>query len=414
MRRSRLSCALVILAIPIILGTVLIVVFNANNRPPNIHIPTPKMPSPNAWDDFQLATRLIGKKHGPLSDPRSSHVWTKAEYESFMRDNAASMTALRKGLTKPYLHPPIRGIHHDYSSYAYYRELARIQGSAAMYYEFIGNPGKAADSCLDGMEFGVVLPRGGSIIAGLVSVAIESICSCQLDRIIEKLSPDDLARVATRLDSIEKKRVPFSDVIIEEGYSSASWYMELFRDPNIIKEIRNPKNWIKSDLSGFGNEPNIWTNIKYAFANKTAALQQNLDYYKAVAAEQKGQYIGKSSVTVPDNILKSLILSDVVRARMPFTKNEAIATLLRTEVALRLYYAENKRYPSSLSEIVPKYLKSELVDPFGMGKPLRYKSLDNGKKFLLYSLGANMTDEGGNPPVKQGDYQSADMVVGKL
>lgn len=70
----------------------------------------------------------------------------------------------------------------------------------------------------------------------------------------------------------------------------------------------------------------------------------------------------------------------------------AMQRISQTAVALRLYRHEHGRYPETLEELVPKYLRSVPVDPFD-GKPLRYKRLQNG--FKVWSVGENMKDEGG-------------------
>jgi len=54
------------------------------------------------------------------------------------------------------------------------------------------------------------------------------------------------------------------------------------------------------------------------------------------------------------------------------------------------------------------------VDPFGLGKPLKYRSKGNGQSFLLYSIGSDMKDDGGKPEteVSQSLFKG-DIVPGK-
>ncbi len=66
-----------------------------------------------------------------------------------------------------------------------------------------------------------------------------------------------------------------------------------------------------------------------------------------------------------------------------------------TAVALEQFRAaHNNRYPASLSELAPNYLDAVLTDPFD-GQPLRYQKQGNG--YLLYSIGADLKDDGGKP-----------------
>jgi len=167
-KRSKLTSCAIFAAIPFVVIVGLVIVFLINNRPPNIHVPTPKMPKDNAWDYFSKAGSLV-KGQGPLSSTRPINSWTLPEYERFMQDNTAAIAALRLGLTKPYMHPPVRDISslsNGFSHYARMREMARVLASASMYYEKIGQPYSAVNTRLDAVEMGGIVPRGGASSQG--------------------------------------------------------------------------------------------------------------------------------------------------------------------------------------------------------------------------------------------------------
>jgi hypothetical protein len=66
-----------------------------------------------------------------------------------------------------------------------------------------------------------------------------------------------------------------------------------------------------------------------------------------------------------------------------------------TILALEQWRLEKNRYPSSLCELVSAgYLKELPMDPWS-DKPLVYKKTNDD--FILYSAGANFTDDGGEP-----------------
>ncbi|MDX2119364.1 MAG: hypothetical protein SFY96_14400 [Planctomycetota bacterium] len=73
-----------------------------------------------------------------------------------------------------------------------------------------------------------------------------------------------------------------------------------------------------------------------------------------------------------------------------------------TCVALAGYRARHGAWPAALDELVPSYLPRVPLDPFD-GKPLRYR-LKDGKP-LLYSIGADLEDNGGVAPTKQIDLE---------
>jgi hypothetical protein len=62
---------------------------------------------------------------------------------------------------------------------------------------------------------------------------------------------------------------------------------------------------------------------------------------------------------------------------------------------LKRYELRNHRLPDKLNELVPEYLKSVPIDCMD-GQPLRYRQNADGT-FLLYSVGPNGKDDGGNP-----------------
>ena len=72
----------------------------------------------------------------------------------------------------------------------------------------------------------------------------------------------------------------------------------------------------------------------------------------------------------------------------------ATARVTRAGLAILAYRADHGAYPADLAAVaVP-----DAQDPFG-GGALRYEPRENG--FLLYSIGPNLKDEGGQPKPKR-------------
>jgi hypothetical protein len=63
----------------------------------------------------------------------------------------------------------------------------------------------------------------------------------------------------------------------------------------------------------------------------------------------------------------------------------------RVALALRCFHLRHRKLPQKLAELVPEYLENIPTDPFD-GKPLRYSQ----EKRIVYSVGKNLTDEGGS------------------
>jgi hypothetical protein len=422
----RKGCPIVCLAycfgIPLLIVGILFAILVINNRPPHIKIPPQKLPKPNGYDYFVKAGKMLptgGKvQYGPASSTEPLDSWTMAEYEQFMRLNAPALAVFREGLSKPSMSPRSKS-YYDFPSYASFREIARRLVSEAMYYEKTNQFAKAADSLLDCQELGVEVPRGGCLITGLVGFAVESIGGPQrLGPLLAKLSSNELAHVAKRLERIQAKRVPYFEIVLEEGRSSALMYAQEVRHSGVSEYLKHPWfEWPWQQSGGISKTDwtEQWDNLRYVFANKQTITIENLRFCEAVAKEQRKPYTGKSKVRVPNNLIAQMSGEMFIRAHSCQARNEAGANLLQTEVAIRRYRLDHGTYPAKLPDLIPQYLKKAPTDPFGLGKPLRYKPLKNGSQFLLYSFGLDLNNDGGTakPWLVQIKLEDGDLVAGK-
>ena len=69
--------------------------------------------------------------------------------------------------------------------------------------------------------------------------------------------------------------------------------------------------------------------------------------------------------------------------------------MMLAAIALHRHRLRYGNWPSDLTQLVPTFL-SELPRDFMDGQPLRYRLSPSGR-FLLYSVGTDMEDNGGNP-----------------
>jgi hypothetical protein len=78
-----------------------------------------------------------------------------------------------------------------------------------------------------------------------------------------------------------------------------------------------------------------------------------------------------------------------------FASIEVGRRLLVTAIALRRHQLAHGKYPDNLNELVPNFLSAVPIDLMD-GKPLRYQPKTN-ETYLLYSVGEDGIDDGGNP-----------------
>jgi hypothetical protein len=67
--------------------------------------------------------------------------------------------------------------------------------------------------------------------------------------------------------------------------------------------------------------------------------------------------------------------------------------------ALDRYHLAHGQYPDALDALVPRFIETIPRDIIG-GQPLHYRRTDGGQ-FLLYSVGWNETDDGGQVALKK-------------
>lgn len=108
--------------------------------------------------------------------------------------------------------------------------------------------------------------------------------------------------------------------------------------------------------------------------------------------------------------LHDVYVGEIVATRLDALRNLVVSEerlktrylICEVEFALQLHRADHGRYPKTLSELVPKYLKEIRKDSL-TNSPLVY--LPRGERYLLYSLGVNGKDDSGIRPEsnEQGD-----------
>ncbi len=81
--------------------------------------------------------------------------------------------------------------------------------------------------------------------------------------------------------------------------------------------------------------------------------------------------------------------------------------LLVAAIALERYRLRRGAYPESLDSLVPELLSSPPLD-FMDGKPLRYRRTEDGH-FLLYSIGTDCLDDGGNGRIPGSPRPNSDL-----
>lgn len=91
--------------------------------------------------------------------------------------------------------------------------------------------------------------------------------------------------------------------------------------------------------------------------------------------------------------LADMLVPAVSNALRTVAAAQATSQMARIAIALERYRLANGSYPAQLVDLVPKYLPMLPVDPVN-GAPFLYRVLED-KRFVLYSVGNNLKDDGG-------------------
>ncbi len=100
--------------------------------------------------------------------------------------------------------------------------------------------------------------------------------------------------------------------------------------------------------------------------------------------------------------MHSLLSQGVMSMSAVFGKVMRVETAKQvtvTAIALKRYQLKRGNYPVDLNSLVPEFVPTVPLDPVD-GQPLRYHRNGDGT-FLLYSVGENGQDDGGNPALEK-------------
>ena len=101
----------------------------------------------------------------------------------------------------------------------------------------------------------------------------------------------------------------------------------------------------------------------------------------------------------PNTYVAAIVIPNYTRAIVTFAHSQTLANEAQVVFALERYRLAHNQYPESLEALIPLFMEKlprDVID----GEPLHYRRQANGT-FLLYSVGWNETDAGGQVALKK-------------
>jgi len=152
------------------------------------------------------------------------------------------------------------------------------------------------------------------------------------------------------------------------------------RPPNIVRGFMyfNIFNAVKL---GQGIVESIDPSQKVVFPKKMAETQREMDA------------MGHLHIWQAYKLLAAIAVPNGTKALQTFAYNQTKVDEAQIVCALERFHLKRGNYPEALNELLPQFIATLPHDIIG-GQPLKYDRTDDGQ-FVLYSIGWNETDNGG-------------------
>ena len=263
-------------------------------------------------------------------------------------------------------------------------------------------------------------------ISELVRIAISSFAFSVNWELLQSPNPTDEQLAALQNDWMSLNFVDGCERALEMERVSSHLTAEKWRSSN-----SGLQRYFGTWFNLHGETPSVWERTKFgarifrwrnwwSYPDELLAMEGNqisleavrfveTNYSFSVASrslEKKIQQLGINSNSADsmwssslDKIdLHSMLSASAMSQNAFFNKvrnAEVIKQMAVSAIALKRYQLKHGSYPLDLNSLVPEFLPSVPLDPVN-GQPLRYRLKADGT-FLLYSVGDNGVDDGGNP-----------------
>lgn len=280
-----------------------------------------------------------------------------------------------------------------------------------------------------------VMENDRLLISELVRIALARIARATIWEALQAdvLTPDDLLILQRTWEglhflenmekSLEGERI-YGDASLELVAASHEKTLGAFSTIDGLARMfsgteGNPSNW-KARFEDLPYGPQIADAIEqqiyarvWRFAWSHQLQLRNLAEGQRLIEIARAAVVSKSFAAIRGDVLTMEKESERVgvydRLRCPFDtpfiqisksvqkalEAETERSLVLCALAIKRHSLQQGRLPVSLDELVPAYMSSVPVD-YMDGKPMRYRVLSDGR-FLLYSVGSDTVDQGGDP-----------------
>jgi hypothetical protein len=399
MRQRKPLWAVLALTLVVLLGGALW--WWAAQRPPSIVVPPRQYPPNNAYDAYKqiaqgiadmfatdarlrdIESRLFGRGGAPVSDAEKRYLLQKMQ---------PFLEAYRRHTEQPCVAVYEYDMNWLLSELAQFRRLARAESLMIRDALAAGREDEALLRLQALLRFSEQIRTEGTLIHYFVGVAVSEMGLEPLREWLPQLqSPKTLEALVALAHDAEKRRTPLRSIFTHEYYLGLAFHRDLAQGRLKLQDLE--RDWGFSSLAPPTLDALLLrSGVGAPFVVKPS-LREYQHYYDQLFAElEKPPWERKPVPANPKRFLNQLLFPVFDEATKREQSSMATLRLLACYAAIRRYHQQRGVYPPSLEALRPE-LGEMIIDPF-TGKPFVYRA-DPQRGFQLYSLGENLTDDGG-------------------
>ena len=357
---------------------------------PAIEIELPAVPEDNAYDDFVKAAMSLTRQ--PEFDPTEDGPVPAEELET-LEMAAPALAEVRKALGRACVAPLRTSLAQPSPQLSRFRWIAYLFVMESRDARLSGRAGECLDPLYDALRFAQAVGIGGDVIHGLTSSAMQSISLRELRHAVRSrtLTAKQLEAVIGFLQEFTAIEPPVEQAI-EAEYQSCKAEVLAFD-----RQLRSGGRRLPP-LMGYNANALIRRLEHDRYEALSLAELRYAELYRAEPQRtKKGFRIPSLTAVMGDTMSATFVVGcrDVVRSAKRISSAHRGTQLL---VAIELYRLRHGHPPTSLDDLrsmkIEGAQKIPMVDPLS-DEPFIYRR--TGDDYWLYSVGHNLSDDGGQP-----------------
>ncbi len=347
--------------------------------------PAPRLPVPNAYDDYMAAADMVRRSRGGAALLSGQGPSLAAEQVA-VAANQPALALIRSAFTRQCRAPAVRSIVAP-SPTANARWLEGLLQAESDVRAARGDVVGALSSALDLEQVALDIERGGSLAHAVASRRAEDAAQALMASLVDQLPASDAAPMAGRLRRLLDTREPLPDIVRHNRDAALAQALEVDGSSgglagNALPSTPQGAWWRPHNVKGRV----VWR------ALRERTLRDIEDYSAAALRECAKPAWQREQVPEPSSEVAAMLAGSLSSEATRYDVATARSRIVLAALSIRAYQAQHGRLPASLADL---RLPPEMTqDPFS-GKPLVYRRA--GADYLLYSVGPDLTDDGGVP-----------------